>query len=125
MKRDKPLTVRIGSHGYAMKEVTRKELFTHQELNGEWHVVSNHLDRYVLCTDAGKYLRFIEFTQNEEDNFVVYKRREWHRRPRDDNAYTLVKHERYHGTRMPIEFGQALKKTLSNEQEPEASIISE
>lgn len=118
MRKDKTLTVRIGPKGYPMREITA-DIFEHNDLPGSWRIASNYLDRYIFCSYSGRHVKFIEFTQDRSDNFTLYKDREWERRPRDDNFYTLTKPERYHGKRMPTSFSQSIKRLLKEEQKKE------
>lgn len=106
MKMKKPFTVTLGMRGYPMTESSAE--FEHPEISGTWRVVEGP-DRYILCEDHGRHLRFVEFIKKPGENLVLYKAREWERRSRDDNNYTLTKPAKYHGTRMPTEFSQALK----------------
>ena len=120
MKKNRSLTVRIGPRGYPMEEITAG-VFEHNDLPGNWRIESNHLDRYIFCSYTGRHVRFIEFTQYKGDNFTLYQGREWERRPRDDNFYTLAGPTRYHGKRMPTSFGQSVRRLIKEEQKKETA----
>ncbi|MBI4174307.1 MAG: hypothetical protein HY517_01570 [Candidatus Aenigmarchaeota archaeon] len=106
MKKKNPFAVKLGARGYPMTESAAG--FEHPDLLGTWHVLEGQ-DRYVLCEDRGRRLRFIEFVKKSDDSWVLYKAREWERLPRDDNQYTLTKDAKYHGKQMSTGFLQALK----------------
>lgn len=121
MKNKNSITVTLGTRGYPINEYKKGEVFEHPELPGSWYVLES-AGQYILCNDRGRHLTFLELRPGKDDDFVLYKGREWERRPRDDNFYILTKPKRFHGNRMPIQFGQALKKALMEPQDTEAIV---
>src|SRR3989338_4128080 len=98
MKKQVPITAKIGLHCHILSEPFPDKPFEHAELVGTWCVLGAD-DRFVLYRDTGRHVTFLEFYPHAIDNFVYYKGREWERHPRDDNTYILTKHKRFYGNR--------------------------
>ncbi len=121
MKNKNPITVRIGSSGHPINEYRSGVLFEHPEITDSWRILES-TGYYILCNDRSRHLTFLEFYPDKNDRAVLYKGREWERRPRDDNFYILAKPKKFHGKRMPVQFGQALKRALLEPQDTEATV---
>ncbi|HIG97204.1 MAG TPA: hypothetical protein HA230_02560 [Candidatus Aenigmarchaeota archaeon] len=116
MKENEPIAVRIGSRGQRITEPVKGMIFTYPDIPGEWRLLED-TDKYILCKDTGRYLTFVEFCRGGQDNLSFYKRREWERRPRDDNNYTLSKHRKYYGIKMPLGFAQHVRNAIRDAKE--------
>ena len=116
MKGKKPITVRIGSRGHKITEPAKDVIFTYPDIPGGWHILENN-DKYVLCSDTGKYLTFVEFCHTGHGNLSFYKGREWERRPHDDNDYVLTRPKKYYGTKMPLTFVQHIRNAIRDAKE--------
>ena len=74
----------------------------------EWDIFSNDHNNYILTSKASRHVRFLEVYSDDGLNMITG--REWQRRPRNDEIYSLKgPPKKYYGMKQPTSFTKKVR----------------